>query len=221
VKGPWSFGSVNTSVVQALLKNFDALHRFLQRLDCLHVEHRIVDALGDGAKVVTVFVAVRGFADEARGDQFNFLGDETDLGVGLTFFEVVLADLESLNVGPLGVGVNDVLLQLDVGYSAVAVVGVDNVAVCVDGKRKCPIGRTRGRVPTAIKIIAESCSSTASSIDYVILIRSVGELAPSAVVENSNLVGQSDVELQAPSTTAFILAPNPESLDIKSSTPRS
>ena len=62
-KGTWTDGSVNTSVVQSLLKNFDPLHRFLQRLDCLHVEHRIVNALGDGAKVVAVFVTVRGFAD--------------------------------------------------------------------------------------------------------------------------------------------------------------
>jgi hypothetical protein len=90
------------------LQSFDALHCFLQRLDCLHVEHRIVDALGDGAKVVAFFVAVGGFADKARGNEFNLLGDKTDLGVGLTFFEVVLADFKSLQVIPLGVGIDDV-----------------------------------------------------------------------------------------------------------------
>jgi hypothetical protein len=63
----------------------DPLHCFLQRLHRLHVEHRVVDALGDGAKVVAFFVAVGGFADEARGDQLSFLGDKTDLGVGLAF----------------------------------------------------------------------------------------------------------------------------------------
>jgi hypothetical protein len=57
-------------------------HCFLQCLHRLHVEHRIIDALGDGAKVVAVFVAVRGFADEARGDEFSLLGDKTNLGVG-------------------------------------------------------------------------------------------------------------------------------------------
>jgi hypothetical protein len=86
----------------------DPLHRFLQRLDRFHVEHRIVDALGDGAKVVAFFVTVRGFADKARGNEFNLLGDKTDLGVGRTFFEVVLADLESLQVIPLGAGIDDV-----------------------------------------------------------------------------------------------------------------
>jgi hypothetical protein len=121
LKGPWSFGSVNTSVVQSLLKRFNPLHCFLQRLDRLHVEHRIVHRLGDGAKVIAVFIAVRGFADEARGDEFNFLGYKTDLSVGLPFFEVVVTDLESLQVIPLGAGVNNVLLQLDVGDSAVAV----------------------------------------------------------------------------------------------------
>jgi hypothetical protein len=86
---------INCDVVNGnhAFKGFDALHCFLQRLDCFHVEHRVVDALGDGAKVVAVFVAVGGFADEAGGDEFNFLGDKTDLGVGLTFFEVVVTEL--------------------------------------------------------------------------------------------------------------------------------
>jgi hypothetical protein len=57
-----------------------------KRLHRLHVEHRIVDAFGDSAKVVAFFIAVGGFADKTRGDEFNFLGYETDLGVGLTFF---------------------------------------------------------------------------------------------------------------------------------------
>jgi hypothetical protein len=50
------------------------------------------------------------------------LGDQTDLGVGLTFFEVVVDGLESLQVIPLGVGIDDVFFQLDVGDGAVAVV---------------------------------------------------------------------------------------------------
>jgi hypothetical protein len=84
-----------------------------------------------GAKVVAVCVAVRRFADQPRGDKFYFLGDQTDLtSVGLTFLEVVVANLESLQVIPLGVGVNDVLFQLDVRDSAVAVVGVLNIAIC-------------------------------------------------------------------------------------------
>jgi hypothetical protein len=86
----------------------DPLHCFLQRLDCLHVEHRVVDALGDSAKVVAFGVAVRGFADKTRGDQFDFLGNKTDLGVGLAFFEVVVANLKSLEIRPLGTSVNDV-----------------------------------------------------------------------------------------------------------------
>jgi hypothetical protein len=52
------------------------------------------------------------------------LGDKTDLGVGLPFLEVVVTDLESLQVIPLGVGINDVLFQFDVGDRAVAVVSV-------------------------------------------------------------------------------------------------
>jgi hypothetical protein len=57
------------------------------------------------------------------------LGDKTDLGVGLTFLEVVVADLESLQVVPLGVGIDDVLLQLDVGKSAIGIISVLNVAI--------------------------------------------------------------------------------------------
>jgi hypothetical protein len=40
---------INCDVVNGnhAFKGFDALHRFLQRLDRLHVEHRVVDALGD------------------------------------------------------------------------------------------------------------------------------------------------------------------------------
>jgi hypothetical protein len=45
-------------------------------------------------------------------------------------FEVVVADLESFQVIPLGIGINNVLLQFDVGDSAVGVVGVLDVAVC-------------------------------------------------------------------------------------------
>jgi hypothetical protein len=125
---------------------FDPLHCFLQRLHCLHVKHRIVDALGDGAKVIAVFVAVGGFADEARGDKFNFLGDETDLGVGLAFLEVVVTDLESFQVVPLGVGINDVLLQLDVGDGAVGVVGVSDISISQHIKELSPICCTCCRV---------------------------------------------------------------------------
>jgi hypothetical protein len=74
-------------------KSFDPLHCFLQRLDCLHVEHRVVDALGDGAKVVAFCIAVRGFGDKAGGNEFSFLGDKTDLGMSLTLFEIVVTDL--------------------------------------------------------------------------------------------------------------------------------
>ena len=89
---------------------FDPLHCFLQCLDRFHVEHRIVHRFGDGAKVVAVFVTVGGFADKARGDQFNFLGDQADLGVCLAFFEVVFADLQRLNVVLLRGGINNVFL---------------------------------------------------------------------------------------------------------------
>jgi hypothetical protein len=133
---------INCDVVNGnhAFKGFDLGDCFLQRLHRFHVKHRIVDALGDGAKVVAVFVAVGGFADEARGDEFSLLGDKTDLGVGLTFFEVVVTDLKSLQVVPLGVGVNDVLFQLEVGDCAVAVVGVDNVC------RLCRQGGKQGRL---------------------------------------------------------------------------
>ena len=89
---------INCDVVNCnhAFKGFDPLHCFLQRLNCLHVEHRIVDALGDSAKVVAVFIAVGRFADEARGDELNLLGYKTDLGMGLPFFEVVVTNLESL-----------------------------------------------------------------------------------------------------------------------------
>jgi hypothetical protein len=118
---------INCDVVNGnhAFKGFDLGDCFLQCLHRLHVEHRIVDALGNSAKVVTVCVAVGGFANEARGNEFNFLGDKADLGVGLTFFEVVVTDLESLQVVPLGVGINNVLLQFQVGDGAVAVVCIN------------------------------------------------------------------------------------------------
>jgi hypothetical protein len=59
------------------------------------------------------------------------LGDQADLGVGLTFFEVVVDGAESLDVVPLGVGIDNVFFQLDVGDGTVAVVGVFNIAINV------------------------------------------------------------------------------------------
>ena len=74
------------------------------------------------------------------------MGDKADLGMGLTFLEVVVADLESFQVIPLRVGVNDVLLQLDVGDGAIGVVGVDNIAICPYRKRNSATKRGNGRI---------------------------------------------------------------------------
>jgi hypothetical protein len=114
---------------KAGFKGFDALHCFLKRLDCFHVEHRVVDALGDGAEITLLRCCLRvalivenriaiciqqwhlnmltiwRFANETRRDKLRFLSNQTDLSVRLAFLEVVLADLKSFNVGPLGGGV--------------------------------------------------------------------------------------------------------------------
>ena len=57
------------------------------------------------------------------------MGDQANLGVGLTLLEVVVANLQGFDVGPLGRGINNVFLQLDVGQSTVAVVSVLNITV--------------------------------------------------------------------------------------------
>jgi hypothetical protein len=94
-------------------EGFDTIHCFLQRLDGFHVEHRIVDAFCNSAKVVAFFVAVGGFARPDQGRQVSTSwAIKTDLSVGLPFFEVVLSDLESLEIIPLGVRVDNVLLSV-------------------------------------------------------------------------------------------------------------
>ena len=62
------------------------------------------------------------------------------MGVGLSFLEVVVTDLESLQVIPLGVGIDDVLFQLNVGDGAVAVVGVLNITIRPNDKSRCSCG---------------------------------------------------------------------------------
>jgi hypothetical protein len=119
------------------------------------------------------------------------LGDETDLGVSLTFLEVVVTDLESLQVIPLGVGIDDVLFQLDVGKGAVAVVGVDYIAVGPNNEAR-RAGVCRCAAMRAInKCVASASRNSVVKIEVsptlflesimpllLILIRSVGEARP-------------------------------------------
>ena len=88
------------------------------------------------------------------------MGDKTNLGMGLVsrlIFEVVLADLKSLQVIPLGVGIDDVLFQLDVGGGGVRVVCVLNITVGKNNKAACPPGCPTRRMASVDKGVA--CTS--------------------------------------------------------------